>query len=201
MSDRASVQGLPLGSGQYDGAARESFRRSGVPQRTAKAADLAAQGIEIPQGDYFDYDSLLRAFTGVEKVMLIATHGFTDRNTQHYNVITAARQASVKHIAYTAIIRKEGSGFILPEATVAVATAQHKNGTNQVKRYVLAQGLLQWPNLNTTAEKAMSLLDTFPIGDPEVLMAFLEAQYPCASFVPDNTLVPPRPGDAEISLD
>lgn len=40
-----------------------------------------------------------------------------------------------------------------------------------VKGYVLVKGLLQWPNLNTSAEtfadvqvyKAMSLLDTLPI--------------------------------------
>jgi hypothetical protein len=31
-------------------------------------------------------------------------------------------------------------------------------------------------------------------------MAFLEAQYAGASFVADNTLVPPRPGNDEISL-
>ena len=29
----------------------------------------------------------------------------------------------------------------------------------------------------------MGLLDTFPIGDPDVLVAFLKAQYPCAPFV------------------
>ncbi len=50
--------------------------------------------------------------------MLIATPGFTNRNTQHYNAITAARQAGVEHIALTSILRKEGSGFILPQATV-----------------------------------------------------------------------------------
>jgi NAD(P)H dehydrogenase (quinone) len=90
----------------------------GLARDPQKAADLSAQGIEIRRGDYFDYQSLLSALAGVEKVMLIATHGFTDRNTQHYNVITAARQAGVKHIAYTAIARREGSGFILPEGTV-----------------------------------------------------------------------------------
>ena len=95
-----------------------------------------------------------------------------------------------------------------PYTGFTVATAQHNNGVNQVKGYVLVEGLLQWPNLNTSAEtsadllvyKAMSLLDTFPIGDPEVLMAFLEAQYAGASFVADNTLLPPRPGNEEISL-
>jgi len=54
-----------------------------------------------------------------------------------------------------------------------------------VQGYVLMQGILQWPHLNSNAEsfvdvqgyKAMSLLDTFPIGDPEVLISFLTAQY------------------------
>lgn len=81
----------------------------------------------------------------------------------------------------------------------SIAPSQHgKSGANQVAGYVLAQGIMQWPNLNTSAEtfadvlvyKAMSLLDTFPIGDPEVLMAFLQAQYPAAPFT----------GNADISL-
>jgi len=70
-----------------------------------------------------------------------------------------------------------------------VATQGHdKSGADQVKGYVLAQGVLQYPNLNTNAEtfadvliyKSMALLDTFPIGDPETLIAFLRAQYPAA---------------------
>lgn len=80
-----------------------------------------------------------------------------------------------------------------------VAVSQHdSSGAKQVQGYVLVQGILQWPNLNSNSEtfadvqvyKSMSLLDTFPIGDPEVLVAFLEAQYPNASFT----------GNADISL-
>ncbi|TCU18251.1 SDR family oxidoreductase [Rhizobium sullae] len=89
----------------------------GLARDPQKAADLAAQGIEIRKGDYFDYDSLLNAFADVEKLMLISCAPFTDRNTQHYNAITAARQAGVKHVAYTAIIRREGSNFNLSECT------------------------------------------------------------------------------------
>lgn len=72
-----------------------------------------------------------------------------------------------------------------------IATRQHTGkGSNQVQGYILIQGILQWPNLNTNAEvfsdvliyKAMSLLDTFPIGDPDILMSFLTAQYPNAPF-------------------
>jgi hypothetical protein len=75
-----------------------------------------------------------------------------------------------------------------------IATAGHTSGgAKQVQGYVLVQGILQWPHLNTNAEtfadvqvyKSMSLLDTFPIGDPEVLIAFLKSQYGEAPFV-DN---------------
>jgi hypothetical protein len=74
--------------------------------------------------------------------------------------------------------------------TVA-AQGHDQSGANQVQGYVLTQGVLQYPHLNTNAEtfadvliyKSMALLDTFPIGDPETLIAFLRAQYPEAPFV------------------
>lgn len=89
----------------------------GLARDPEKAADLAARGIEIRTGDYFDYDSLTRAFAGVEKVLLVPTHAFTDRNTQHANVIAAAEEVGVKHLVYTPIIRKAGSEFELPQVT------------------------------------------------------------------------------------
>ncbi|MPR35816.1 NmrA family NAD(P)-binding protein [Salmonirosea aquatica] len=89
----------------------------GLSRKKESLEDLAAKGVEVREGDYFDYDSLLRAFDGVEKVMLTSTVAFTDRFTQHYNAITAARQAGVKHVVYMAIMRKEGSGRIIPEVT------------------------------------------------------------------------------------
>ena len=72
-----------------------------------------------------------------------------------------------------------------------VATQQHaKDSSNQVRGYVLVQGVVQWPQLNSNAEtfadvlvyKAMSVLDTFPIGDPNVLVEFLKAQYGTAGL-------------------
>jgi NAD(P)H dehydrogenase (quinone) len=89
----------------------------GLARNPAKAADLAAQGIEIRQGDYFDYEGLVGAFDGIEKLMLVSATAFTDRNTQHENVINAAKQAGVKHIVYMPIIRKAGSAFTLPQVT------------------------------------------------------------------------------------
>ena len=94
--------------------------------------------------------------------------------------------------------------------TVADAMHDPDTGVRQVQGYVLVQGVMQWPNLNITAEsfadllvyKGLSVLDTFPIGDPEVLIRFMKAQYPGASFVaklnPDGTVR--IPDNAEIEL-
>ena len=89
----------------------------GLSRKKEAVEDLVAKGIEVRQGDYFDYDSLLKAFEGVDKVMLTSTVAFTDRSTQHYNAITAARQAGVKHVMYMSIMRKEGSGRVMPGIT------------------------------------------------------------------------------------
>ncbi|WP_180902401.1 SDR family oxidoreductase [Martelella soudanensis] len=89
----------------------------GLARDPAKAADLAAKGIEIRQGDYFDQEGLARAFEGIDKVMLVSATAFTDRNTQHDNVIKAARQAGVGHVVFMPIIRKAGSDFHMPQIT------------------------------------------------------------------------------------
>ncbi|UBZ13326.1 SDR family oxidoreductase [Flagellimonas marinaquae] len=97
----------------------------GLARNKEKLKDLAAKGVEIREGDYFDYDSLLRAFEGVEKIMLTSAIAFTDRSTQHYNVITAARQMGVKHVVYMSIMRKEGSGRIMSEVTESDLFTEH----------------------------------------------------------------------------
>ena len=112
----------------------------GLVRDSAKAADLAAAGIEIRQGDYFDYDGLVRAFEGITKVMLVSATAFTDRNTQHQNVISAARQAGVKHIVYMPIIREVGSAFTLPDIT-----EQDRFVEEQLKASGLAYTLVRHP--------------------------------------------------------
>ena len=89
----------------------------GLARDPARASGLATKGIDIRRGDYFDYDGLLHALEGIEKVMLVSATAFTDRKTQHENVINAARQAGVRHIVYMPIIHKAGSVFFLPQVT------------------------------------------------------------------------------------
>jgi NAD(P)H dehydrogenase (quinone) len=86
-------------------------RLAGLARDPSRAGGLAEQGVDIRQGDYFDYESLVKAFNGVEKLLLISTHAFTDRNTQHFNAIAAAKHAGVKQVIYTAIQRDDELGI------------------------------------------------------------------------------------------
>lgn len=89
----------------------------GLARDPEKAADLSSQGVEIRQGDYFERDGLMRAFDGIERVMLVSATAFTDRDTQHRNVIDAAQQAGVKRIVYMPIIHGANVGHTLPLVT------------------------------------------------------------------------------------
>ncbi|MBE9463915.1 SDR family oxidoreductase [Dyadobacter subterraneus] len=82
-----------------------------------KAADLKEKEVVVKEGDYFNYQSLLKAFEGVEKVVLISAPTFTDRITQQTNVINAAKEAGVSHVIYTGIQRKKDGSWIVPMVT------------------------------------------------------------------------------------
>jgi len=89
----------------------------GLVRDPSKAEDLTAKGIELRQGDYLDPETLDRAFVGIDKLMLTATHAFTDRNAAHSNAIDAAAKAGVKHLVFMPIMRKPNSAFTMKEIT------------------------------------------------------------------------------------
>jgi NAD(P)H dehydrogenase (quinone) len=70
---------------------------------TNKAADLKALGVDVRVGDYHDKDSLVKAFQGIEKVLLISSNDFNDRLGQQKRAVDAAKEAGVKHILYTGV--------------------------------------------------------------------------------------------------
>jgi NAD(P)H dehydrogenase (quinone) len=81
----------------------------------SKATDLVQRGVDVRQADYFDHPALVQAFQGIEKVLLVSSVAFTDRVSQHRNVIDAAKKAGVKHLFYTSIQRS--SNFVMPQVT------------------------------------------------------------------------------------
>lgn len=71
-----------------------------------KAADLKNKEVVLRIGDYDNYNSLLNAFKGVEKLLLVSGSDIFKRDTQHQNVVKAAKEAGVQHIVYTSFQRK-----------------------------------------------------------------------------------------------
>lgn len=72
---------------------------------TAKAADLAERGISVRQGDFDQPESLVQAFAGADKLVLVSTDGPRDvRIQQHRNAIAAAKAAVVAQVLYTSFV-------------------------------------------------------------------------------------------------
>ncbi len=75
-----------------------------VVRDEAKAADLAARGVELRVADYNRPESLAGAFHAGDKVLLISGSEVGRRIPQHRAVIDAAKAAGVALLAYTGIL-------------------------------------------------------------------------------------------------
>jgi NAD(P)H dehydrogenase (quinone) len=72
-----------------------------------KAKSLKEKGVEVRIGNYDNYNSLVKAFQGIDKLLLISSSELTNRAAQHINAINASKEAGVKHIIYTSFIRQK----------------------------------------------------------------------------------------------
>ncbi|PTT02188.1 NAD(P)-dependent oxidoreductase [Pedobacter sp. HMWF019] len=82
---------------------------SALVRNVANADHLKSRGIKVKVGDYTDYDSLVKAFQGVEKLLLISSNdreAVENRTAQHINIIKAAKEANIKYVVYTSFVRK-----------------------------------------------------------------------------------------------
>ncbi len=67
-------------------------------------ADLAARGASVRHADFDDPSSLVTAFEGGTKMLLISTARVGTRVGQHRNAIEVGVSAGVRHIAYTSVM-------------------------------------------------------------------------------------------------
>ncbi|TWR25900.1 SDR family oxidoreductase [Mucilaginibacter pallidiroseus] len=73
-----------------------------------KASELKLKGLQISVGDYQDIGSLMNAFKGIDKLLLISSSSdIIYRLRQHKNVIDAAKQSGVNHLIYTGFAMKD----------------------------------------------------------------------------------------------
>ncbi|GGZ53863.1 SDR family oxidoreductase [Streptomyces subrutilus] len=84
-----------------------------VVRDAAKAADLAARGVEVRVADYDDPAALAGAFRAGDRVLLISGSEVGRRVAQHTAVLEAARAAGVAQFAYTGILGGPEADFDL----------------------------------------------------------------------------------------
>lgn len=110
-------------TGHLGNAAIQSLLKKGVPAHEVtalvrdenKAANLSEQGVQLKKGDYNDYDSLVDALKGVDKLFLISSNDVTaDTLLQHKNVINAAKENGVQHIVYISQEIKDDETTAIP---------------------------------------------------------------------------------------
>ena len=62
--------------------------------------------LKVIIGNYSDYNYLVNAFKGIEKLLFVSGSEIEKRDRQHENIIRAAGEASVEYIVYTSFDRK-----------------------------------------------------------------------------------------------
>lgn len=81
-----------------------------------KAAHLKALGIEVRHGDFDQPETLVPAFSGVGKLLIISADGDNEtRIRQHLAAVDAAKEAGVKQIVYTSAADAQNSVLGLAE--------------------------------------------------------------------------------------
>jgi NAD(P)H dehydrogenase (quinone) len=80
-----------------------------IARTTAKAADLAARGVQVRPADYSRSETLPAAVGGVGRLLLVSGSELGQRVPQHTAVIEAANNAGVERILYTSILNADTS--------------------------------------------------------------------------------------------
>ncbi|MCE7071887.1 SDR family oxidoreductase [Dyadobacter sp. CY327] len=112
---------------------------SALVRDPAKVEDLKGKGVHVIQGDYTDYDSLIAAFRGVDKLYFVSSSDNPNRFPQHLNVVKAAVEAGVVHIFYTSVQRKSEDG----SSPIAFVSDAHFKTDNLIKESGLAYTILR----------------------------------------------------------
>jgi NAD(P)H dehydrogenase (quinone) len=95
-----------------------------------KAQALRDLGVQVREADYDRPETLAKAFQGVQKLLLISAVVPGERFRQHRAVIDAAKQAGVKVVAYTSMLRADSSDLALAAEHKATEDYLKDSGVN-----------------------------------------------------------------------
>jgi NAD(P)H dehydrogenase (quinone) len=88
-----------------------------VTRHPEAIADLGDRGATVRRGDFDEPDSLVPAFAGGERMLLISTLAVGRRVPQHRAAIEAASAAGIRHLVYTSFPKPVADHPVGPIAT------------------------------------------------------------------------------------
>lgn len=113
--------GITGASGQLAGRVLElvvekvgASRVVAITRSPDELADIAAQGVEVRQGDFAEPEMLATAFAGVDRLFMVSVDDATPgvRPKLHGNAIDAAKDAGVLHVVYTSAVKPQHSPML-----------------------------------------------------------------------------------------
>ncbi|GEO25333.1 NAD(P)-dependent oxidoreductase [Alicyclobacillus acidoterrestris] len=94
-----------------------------------RAENLRARGVEVRHGDFDHPETLISAFAGVDRLLIISADGDNEtRIRQHTDAVAAAAEAKVGFIAYTSLVNAQESKMFLSPPHRATEEAILKTG-------------------------------------------------------------------------
>ncbi|HEU4545853.1 MAG TPA: NAD(P)H-binding protein [Microlunatus sp.] len=74
-----------------------------ITRRPEAVADLVARGATVREADFDSPDTLVPAFTGVDRLLIISADTVGDRLEGQLAAVAAAKEAAVGHVFYTSV--------------------------------------------------------------------------------------------------
>jgi NAD(P)H dehydrogenase (quinone) len=109
--------------------------------------DMAARGVTVRYGDFDEPQSLVHAFAGAERLLLVSTLAVGRRTAQHRAAIEAAAAAGVGHVVYTSFANPR------PDHPVGPIAAEH----GETEQALKASGL-DWTMLRNATYAELQVM-------------------------------------------
>jgi NAD(P)H dehydrogenase (quinone) len=212
MSDKIVVSGASGTLGQLVLerllARGHAGRVVAVTRSPAKLSAFAERGVELRAGDFDDAESLMSAFAGVERALVISTDVLDvpgHRVRQHRAAFRALAEAGAAHIAYTSIVNPERSRILISKDHADSELALRESGVSYtvLRDNIYSQMLLDNAKRAVASGKLVDAREQGKVGyvsreDVAEVAAAVLIQPPAASQVLDVT-GPAALGSVEIA--
>ncbi len=157
---------------------------AGMVRSPEKGKELKKKGVEVRIGDYDDYQSMVNAFKGVDKLLLISGSDISRRLRQHENAVKAAWQEGVKHFVYTSFERRNET----ESSPIYMVAKAHLRTEEVIREYgmpftILRNNLYMDGLPMFLGEQVLDKGIYFPAGDTPASFALREEMAEAASMV------------------